>query len=88
MSAQQHVQQGDIVATFHPPAFDDQMRVIDSRVAEAEARIGTLKVRPLEIDGPVLQRPGVPGGHNGVTASPIRGPMSRRAPRSGTRCSA
>jgi hypothetical protein len=56
MTAKQTVEQGEVVATFHPPAFDDQIRVIDSRVAEARARIGTLRVRPLEIDGALLQR--------------------------------
>ena len=56
MTAGQTVHRNDVIASFHPPAFDDQMRVIDSRIAEAQARVGTLLVRPLEIDPALLQR--------------------------------
>lgn len=56
MTQQQHVQKNDIVATFHPPAFDDQIRVIDSRIAEVRARADTLALRPLEIDPALLQK--------------------------------
>jgi hypothetical protein len=56
MTAEQTVRPGDVIASFHPPAFDDQMRVIDSRIGEAQARVGTLLVRPLEIDPALLQR--------------------------------
>jgi hypothetical protein len=56
MTTLQNVSQGDVTAEFHPPAIDAQLRVIDSQVREAQARIETLRVHPLAIDPVLLQR--------------------------------
>jgi len=55
MSPRQEVRKGDVIAQFHPPALEDQLKVIDSRIGEAEARVEALRVRPLEIDPVILQ---------------------------------
>ena len=56
MTPRQDVGQNDVIAAYHPPALGDQLKVIDSQISEAEARIETHHVRPLEIDPVLLQR--------------------------------
>ena len=56
MTPQHDVGQSDVIAEFHPPALGDQLKVIDSQIGEARARIDALHVRPVEIDPELLQK--------------------------------
>ena len=56
MITRQTVSLGDIVAEFHPPAMDTQLKVIDSQINEAQARIEALQARQLEVDSVLNQR--------------------------------
>jgi hypothetical protein len=51
-----HINEGERLVEFIPPAIEGQLAVIDSHIKQSEAKIQTLDLRALPVDALLLQR--------------------------------